>query len=1035
MGAVESKPPASGPAPSPPDGTSLGAVARGVSWVGAGHAVSQLAWFGSLFIVAALVDPHAFGSVAAAMVVVQAAWLVVNSGTRGAIVISERLTRAQVRRALVLNVATGAAIAAAAIALAHPLLTTVFPGADPLVLQVLAVTIALNGLSIVPLSLLRRNLAFRRHALVNAGAAIISSGVAAGAALAGAGVWALVARQVVFQLLMAVFAWMAVRRYLPVLAADRGHARRDPVAKWFFGLTTISFLTLNVDNIVVGHFTSVAELGLYSLAFTIAFSPVTQFAWQVTKVIQPTAARSRRGAVLAERSETAVRLTALLLLPFVPVAVVLAPVLLPALLSPRWASIVTPFQVLIAVGVVHAVLAIVREILAATGRVRFCVVADATCLLATVGTLLVLVPRAGIVGAALAHVAVAGALLASYAVAGARRLGSSGRRMWRAVRGVVGPVLGQAAVTMLWLRTLEQVGVAAGTAAVTAGLVGAIALVVLLWAAPSEPLRDGAAVLAALLGRGRRTAPAAQPEPEPEPRPQPQPEARPQPEPEARPQPEPEARPEPQPEARPQPRLAPLPRRGLRAPSVPGVHVLAAVLVAVGALGGIAATLQPRFVLGGVAATLALVFAFRAPVAHLLLLVAVSALLPLQVQAQFGSGGEVSSAGVLPSDVLLVAALVRAAVVLPRSRLPRRAWIVAALMILFLAAVFAQLVHARALGRPLSGAGGEFRVLLAFGTLLAAMPLCADPASRRRLLAGLPIIGLALGVWGIAQFALHLRYDMPEVNVSVASFNTAGRVVGLLGFPVAAVLALAVLTGPAPLRSRTRALLVATCATNCAAAILSFERTIMLATLMGFALVFLRGTARQRVRIATVVPLAVGAVLLALAVTQPAFLPAYRERVASLASLRTDPSVLYRLAESQLISAQIRAHPVEGSGLAATILIGRPGTNVPVVPRSFAENGYEWLAWKIGIPAAALLWALLALAILAPGRRAEATTDAVFRRACQAIIAALAVATLTFQMFNQLEIAPMIGVLAAFAVAVPASTSSRWRPLARTARR
>ena len=66
-------------------------VARGVSWVGAGHVAGQLAWYASLLFIAALVPPRSFGSVAVAMVVVQIAWLLVGSGTRGALVLSRRV--------------------------------------------------------------------------------------------------------------------------------------------------------------------------------------------------------------------------------------------------------------------------------------------------------------------------------------------------------------------------------------------------------------------------------------------------------------------------------------------------------------------------------------------------------------------------------------------------------------------------------------------------------------------------------------------------------------------------------------------------------------------------------------------------------------------------------------------------------------------------------------------------------------------------------------------------------------------------------
>src|SRR5436305_219290 len=82
--------------PKSPQRDSFRVLARGVSWVGAGHVISQLAWFGSLFFIASLVAPKSFGSVTIAMVIVQVAWLVVGSGTRGSIVVTPEVSRAQV---------------------------------------------------------------------------------------------------------------------------------------------------------------------------------------------------------------------------------------------------------------------------------------------------------------------------------------------------------------------------------------------------------------------------------------------------------------------------------------------------------------------------------------------------------------------------------------------------------------------------------------------------------------------------------------------------------------------------------------------------------------------------------------------------------------------------------------------------------------------------------------------------------------------------------------------------------------------------
>ena len=154
-------------------------------------------------------------------------------------------------------------------------------------------------------------------------------------------------------------------------------ARRDPVAWWFFALGVIVFLSLNVDYVVVGHFGDMTQVGLYSLAFAMAFAPVTQFAWQIGKVLFASAARADDPTAIGARAARSARLTALLVWPLVPPAFVLAPHVLPQLLGPEWQPMVLPFQLLLIVGAMHAVLAVVREFLLGAGNVRACFVVDA----------------------------------------------------------------------------------------------------------------------------------------------------------------------------------------------------------------------------------------------------------------------------------------------------------------------------------------------------------------------------------------------------------------------------------------------------------------------------------------------------------------------------------------------------------------------------------------------------------------------------------------------------------------------------------
>jgi O-antigen/teichoic acid export membrane protein len=498
-------------APAPAAGTpdrhpqaSLPLMARGVSWVGAGHLVSQVAWFGSLFLIAGLVAPRAFGSVTIAMVMIQVAWLVVGSGTRGSLVMSRAVTRDQVWYALAVNIATGLAIGLLVMLMGARVIRVLAPGANPLVVQILAFSVAIYGMSIVPLALLQKELQFKRHAGANAGAAALSSAIAVIAALMGAGVWALVGRQILFQALLACFAWAWARRLLPAPRPTRSAGRREgrrmlarpEGAGWFFALALISFVALNIDYVIVGHFTDVARLGLYSLAFTVAFAPMTQFAWQIGKVLFPTTARTEQLSVVGTRSGKAVGLTAALLLPCVPPAIVLAPTLLPGLLGPAWRPMVLPFQILLAAGMAHAVLAIIREFMLGAGSVSFCVRVEAVWLLGMAAGLYAGVHLDGIDGAAIAHVALVLPLAAAYGIWGVRRIGSGPRQLWRALRGVLGPVAVESAVTVLTLGLARAAGAGSGPAAVAAAAAGLSTGLAMMWRADPSPLALGRSMLA-----------------------------------------------------------------------------------------------------------------------------------------------------------------------------------------------------------------------------------------------------------------------------------------------------------------------------------------------------------------------------------------------------------------------------------------------------------------------------------------------------------------------------------------------------------
>ncbi|SEH50241.1 O-antigen ligase [Mycolicibacterium rutilum] len=405
--------------------------------------------------------------------------------------------------------------------------------------------------------------------------------------------------------------------------------------------------------------------------------------------------------------------------------------------------------------------------------------------------------------------------------------------------------------------------------------------------------------------------------------------------------------------------------------------------------------------------------AFAAPVASLTVLLAVTVLVPFEVQDSFAVFGGRDRPGLLVVDVLMLLGLIRVAALLLRGRqlLDRR--VLAGLAVAVIMTV--ALLWGCALGASVSEAGHEMRrVILGCGTFLLALPLVDDATARKRLERSMLGIALALALWGLAQWFLSVGYTTSgdvgiRPGVDLTSSGHGQLQGGMYAYPVAVILAWAVVLSGRHRDMRVQALVTTILLLNGMCLVLTFERSLWGATAIGCVLVaLLSGPAGRR----RSVPWAVGGLTLMVvaAAVAPGQARTAVERLLSIRQVTTDTSVTARLVESRAVIDAIIQRPFAGSGFGATVTWGQRDT-FATVTTPFAHNGYLWLAWKIGIPAALLVVALIAAAIC---RRVRDDSDwAALRRGSQASLVAMLVICIVFPVFNVLGITAAMGFLAA----------------------
>ena len=144
---------------------------------------------------------------------------------------------------------------------------------------VMAVGVFGLGLAAQHQSLLTRQMRFGALTTIEVGAAALGAGAGIGAALAGAGYWALVLQFLVTSLVTTVAVWRACD-WRPRWA-DRRRKGADlrsmlSFGSYYTGFSVLTHIGRNLDRVLVGYISGAAAMGLYDRAYRWSLFPLNQ---------------------------------------------------------------------------------------------------------------------------------------------------------------------------------------------------------------------------------------------------------------------------------------------------------------------------------------------------------------------------------------------------------------------------------------------------------------------------------------------------------------------------------------------------------------------------------------------------------------------------------------------------------------------------------------------------------------------------------------------------------------------------------------
>lgn len=344
-------------------------VASGALWSALSRVCLQLLYLISVAVLTRKLDPEAYGLMNMTQIVVGFVSLFRDIGIASAVIQRRDIDEALLSSLWWVSTGLGLITTLACVAVA-PLVAAFYK--QPLVtpmLQVLALSFLITSLTTIHGAMVNRQMAFRKLAIVEITAALVSLIIAIVFAYSGAGVWSLVAGSLANSIVSSA-GFLFAYRWKPAVRFSWTRVRSvTGFGMNLSGFNLVNYFSRNADNVLIGRYIGTAPLGFYQLAYTIMLYPVQNVAQLLGRVLFPAFSeiqddRSRfRNAYL--RSLVVI---ALISFPLMAGAAAVAKPFVLVWMGPNWLMVATLITILAPVGMYQAVGTTVGQIYMATGR-------------------------------------------------------------------------------------------------------------------------------------------------------------------------------------------------------------------------------------------------------------------------------------------------------------------------------------------------------------------------------------------------------------------------------------------------------------------------------------------------------------------------------------------------------------------------------------------------------------------------------------------------------------------------------------------
>lgn len=233
----------------------------------------------------------------------------------------------------------------------------------------LSVSFLLSAVALTPRTKLEKDLRFKALSLAQIVATVGTGLLAIGMAVAGFGVWSLVAQSLaVYALDVGFLFWYT--RWRPRWVFQPAALR--PLLRFSAPLVlhdVLNTLAQSTDRLILGKMVSAADLGLYNRAKIFLYLPVANLSFSMTRVMFPSLSALQGDPERVQRAALRMlKLLAVVSFPLMTIAAALAEPLVRVVLGPKWLAAVPMMRIFALAGILASINAVATTILMAKGK-------------------------------------------------------------------------------------------------------------------------------------------------------------------------------------------------------------------------------------------------------------------------------------------------------------------------------------------------------------------------------------------------------------------------------------------------------------------------------------------------------------------------------------------------------------------------------------------------------------------------------------------------------------------------------------------